>query len=257
MSETTQDFTDFARQLGDAWTNASAVPPPSATYPDLTREDAYSIQEWIIAARLDATRSRAGWKLGLTTAQPPETPIVGTLLSDMVIPTPAELSLSGLVSPKVEAEVVVLIGETIDGPRSLEDLAHGPHQVGPGIEVIDYRTVGESRIADWIADNSTTAYAVVGEFVPLAGVDLAALEASISGDDRQLGAGAGRLVMGNPLAAVAWLTEHMARRGQTLEQGQIVLTGTLTGAHSVPPNRLSTFNADFGQLGNVSVTFQA
>lgn len=247
---------DLACRLGDAWTSAFAIPAPSTVEPSLTADDAYAIQEMIIAGRVRQGRRRAGWKLGLTSAGPEATPIVGTLLDDMVVPSGTELAMAGMVAPMVEAEVVVRIGEDVAGPRSVEELAVGPHMVGPGIEVIDYRTTDSTGPIDWIADNSTVAYAVVGTFVPLADVDPAAIEASLSADSRHLATGRGAKVMGNPLAAVAWLTRHLSERGHLLEEGHVVLTGSLTGHHRVETPDQVDFAGDFGDLGTVTVTFR-
>lgn len=248
---------DLARVLGQAWADAEPVPAPSLSDPSLTIEDAYDIQELIVAERMKKGRSRAGWKLGLTSADPPVTPIVGTLLSDMIVPTGTELALDTMVAPMVEAELIVRIGATIDTPQTVDELRQGPHEIGPGIEVIDYRTVDSDGVVDWIADNSTVAYGVAGEFVPVAEIDPSEVEARLFGDDTFLASGAGRKVMGNPLAAVAWLSEHLAARGHPLQQGHLVLTGSLTGHHDVPPDRDSEFSADFGSLGTVSARFRS
>lgn len=247
---------ELARELGQAWDNAEPVPAPSLRDPSLTREDAYHIQELIVAERLRGGRTRAGWKLGLTSADPPATPIVGTLLSDMVLLSGAELSLEATVAPKVEAELVVRIGATIDTAQTVDELRQGPHEIGPGIEVIDYRTVDSHGVVDWIADNSTVAYGVVGEFVPMTEIDPSEVEASLFGEGTLLATGAGHKVMGDPLAAVAWLADHLSGRGHVLERGHVVLTGSLTGHHDVPPDRDSQFHADFGALGTVSVGFR-
>lgn len=247
---------DLARRLGEAWARAAAIPAPTLALPGLTVHDAYAIQDAIVAARLGGSRTRAGWKMGLTSAQPPATPIVGTLLSDMVVPSGAQLGLSTMVGPLVEAEVVIRIGETIEAPQTLAELARGPHEIGPGIEVIDYRTTDSTGVVDWIADNSTVAYAVVGDFVPVAATDAAEVAATLSRDGTELASGEGKLVMGNPLAAVAWLSEHLIERGQPLERGHVVLTGSLTGHHIVPTDRASQFTADFGELGRVDVAFE-
>jgi 2-oxo-hept-3-ene-1,7-dioate hydratase len=131
---------ELARAMDDAWRRAGGVPAPSTLEPSLTTDDAYAIQDLVIQRRVDAGRRIAGWKMGLTSAVPPTTPIVGTLLDDMVIPSGSDLSLPAMVAPMVEAEVVVRIGETLDQPQTATELAKGPHEVGPGIEVIDYRT---------------------------------------------------------------------------------------------------------------------
>lgn len=245
---------ELATGLDDAWANAETVVAPSAVEPSLSVEDAYRIQELIIEARVSGGRRPAGWKLGLTTAQPPATPIVGTLLDDMVVPSGSVLSLATMVGPMVEAEIVVEIGETIDGRVTVEDLGQGPHEVGPGIEVIDYRTTDSAGVVDWIADNSTVAYAVVGSFVPVAEVDPSATEASLSCGGEELASGRGDQVMGNPLAAVAWLSGHLADRGRSLERGQVVLTGSLTGHHRITGR--AECAADFGGIGRVVVGFE-
>jgi 2-keto-4-pentenoate hydratase len=134
-------------------------------------------------------------------------------------------------------------------------LAQGPHEVGPGIEVIDYRTIDSAGVIDWVADNSTVAYAVVGSLTPVAETDPATIEASLSCAGGQLGAGRGDQVMGNPLAAVAWLSGHLVEKGRRLERGQVVLTGSLTGHHAVAG--AVECAADFGELGGVSLRFEA
>lgn len=245
---------ELARSLDDAWARSVTVPAPSTVDPSLTIHDAYAIQDLVIEARLKAGRRRAGWKMGLTTAAPPTTPIVGTLLDDMVIGSESDLSLATMVAPMVEAELVVRIGETIDRAQTVAELEQGPHEVGPGIEVIDYRTIDSSGVVDWIADNSTVAYAVMGSFVPVAVVSPSKVEASLFCDGEHLATGRGDQVMGNPLAAVAWLSQHLSERSHPLERGQVILTGSLTGHHPVPAGKVE-FAADFGGLGTVAARF--
>lgn len=244
---------ELARALDEAWAGAVTVPAPSKLEPSLTTEEAYAVQELIVERRITRGRRRAGWKMGLTTASPP-TPIVGTLLDDMIVPSGSDLWLATMVAPMVEAEFVVRIGETIDRATTVAELERGPHEVGPGIEVIDYRTTDSSGTVDWIADNSTVAYAVVGALVPVAEVRPAEAEASLACDGRHLASGAGHQVMGNPLAAVAWLSRHVTERGHPLQRGDVVLTGSLTG-HRIVPARGVEFTADFGALGRAVVRF--
>lgn len=247
---------DLARSLDAAWAHADTVPAPTTLHPTLTTEEAYAIQDLVIDRRLGDGRRVAGWKLGLTSADPPATPIAGTLLDDMVISSGSSLSRSTMVGPMVEAELVVEVGETLDEPATLEQLMSGPHRIGGGIEVIDYRTVDSRGAIDWIADNSTVAYAVVGDTVPVADVNPGEIEAVLSRDGRELASGRGDVVMGNPLAAVAWLSRHLTTRGRALREGNVVLTGSLTGHHEVPAGEVE-FTAVFTGLGTVSVRFDS
>lgn len=245
----------LARDLEQARIDAVTVEAPSRLEPSIDLDDAYRVQEAIIAERLREGRRRVGWKMGLTTAGPGVTPIVGTLLDDAVtvgdVPT---LRIAELVGASVEAELAVRIGATIDGAITVAELAAGPHAVGPGIEVIDYRTRDAAGPPDWVADNATIAHGVFGGFVPVGDVDPAAVAATLSRDGVVLGAGTGERVMGNPLAAVAWLSGHLAARGQRLEEGALILTGSLTGFH--PAVADAEFTADFGELGTMTVRFE-
>ena len=60
--------------------------------------------------------------------------------------------------------------------------------------------------------------------------------------------------MGNPMAAVEWLSQHLVERGHSLERDHVILTGSLTGHHPVPSRQVD-FTADFGGLGKVAVRF--
>jgi 2-keto-4-pentenoate hydratase len=66
-----------------------------------------------------------------------------------------------------------------------------------------------------------------------------------------LAQGCGADVLGDPIDAVAWLARVLVRRGGELDPGDLVSTGTLTGLLQVLPGQ--TFEADFGELGRVSV----
>ena len=69
-----------------------------------------------------------------------------------------------------------------------------------------------------------------------------------------LATGIGAKVMGNPLEAVAWLAGHLLERGRALQEGEVILTGSLTGHHLVSGPDLE-YGADFGDLGKVTVRF--
>jgi len=64
-----------------------------------------------------------------------------------------------------------------------------------------------------------------------------------------LGTAAGAAVMGHPAAAVAWLVNTLAERGEHLRTGSVVLTGGLTAPAAVRQGR--TLTAEFDQLGSV------
>lgn len=244
---------ELAEMLAGAWERAQAVTAPSRLRPQTDLADAYRIQEMVVGHRLAAGRRIAGWKMGLTSS-PESEPIVGILLDDMVVASGTTLDPATMVAPLVEAELVFVAGETIPAGAAVEDIAAGDHRVAAGLEVIDYRTVDSQGVVDWVADNSTVTFAVVGELRPLAEVTpLTEIGVELRRDGEVLATGDGSLVMGEPLRAIAWLADHLAGRGLLLEPGAVVLTGSLTGHHRAVPG--AGYSARFDRLGEVSASF--
>jgi 2-oxo-hept-3-ene-1,7-dioate hydratase len=67
----------------------------------------------------------------------------------------------------------------------------------------------------------------------------------------QTGLGAG--VLDDPVMGIVWLTHRLARYGQGLSKGDIVLSGSFIRPVEAPWG--SQFAADFGALGHVSIAF--
>ena len=65
--------------------------------------------------------------------------------------------------------------------------------------------------------------------------------------------GDGSKVLGDPVTCMVWLANFLRQKGSGLRAGEIITTGTCTGANDVPAN--TTVVADFGALGKVQVRF--
>jgi 2-keto-4-pentenoate hydratase len=66
-------------------------------------------------------------------------------------------------------------------------------------------------------------------------------------------AGHGKNVLGDPRIALAWLANELRELGLTLRAGEVVTTGTCHPP--LPIEAGDHFQADFGALGKVSVSF--
>lgn len=244
---------ELARMLSDAWDRALTVDAPTTLHPHLGLDEAYQIQDRIVEHRSAGGRRPAGWKMGLTSS-PEAVPIVGTLLDDMVVESGTTLDRASMVAPLIEAEIAFVVGEPIPASIDLKGLAAGSHEVAAAIEVIDYRTEDSSNSIDWVADNATVAYAVLGRRKNLAEVcPLREVGVSLRRGDETIARGEGSLVMDDPLRAITWLAGHLAERGKALDPGAVVLTGSLTGHHVTELG--VRYEAAFDQLGSVSVGF--
>jgi 2-oxo-3-hexenedioate decarboxylase len=162
--------------------------------------------------------------------------------------------MSELIHPRVEPEVVFVMGERLEGPGVTAATALAAvRSVHAGFEVIDSRyTDFKFTLPDVVADNaSSSRFVVGGNAVSPTGLDLA-LEACLLGIDGEITDSAtGAAVQGHPAEALALAANSLGARGIAVEPGWIVLTGGLTDAVFVEPGR--EISAEFTHLGTLRV----
>lgn len=246
----------FAARLRAAALERRAGSPLSDDYPDLTEADAYAIQAELL--RLTGG-TRAGYKLGFTSGamraqMGVDHPNSGVLLDHMRIDGP-DLPAGELIQPRVEPEIAIQLGRDLRGADvTPQQVADATAAVLPAIEVVDsrYRDY-RFKSVDNISDNSSAARYVLGAPCALARVgDLRQVAVQIDIDGRVVDQGVGAAALDSPLAAVAWLAQYLAARGEGLLAGEVVLTGGLTRAHALPPGATATARFSAG-LGTVAL----
>ena len=200
-------------------------------------ERAYAVQDRFIAGISDnGLRRRAGHKIGLTSKTMQamcglDQPIAGTVFADTVKHAPARLDPAAGGHIGLEFEICVQIDAAPDpanGPFDAGSIARHVAAVGPAFEVIDDRHADYDGLDIYsiIAENSWNAGAVLGPMRPFDG-DLAALDGVLRLNGAEIDRGAVSEVLGHPFTALAWLVDHLGSRGDRLEHGSIVLTGSI------------------------------
>ena len=259
MTAPTHD--DLARRLRDAYA-AGAVPPMRDGLDPVDADGAYAVQT--INTRFWEAQGRriVGRKAGLTakavqTQLGVDQPDFGVLFDDMAVPDGGKLDPVRAIQPKAEAEIAFVLGKDLPNPDTTpEMIAEAVATVHAAIEIVD------SRIADWkitfadtVADNGSSAFFVLGqEGRPLDGLDLftCGMVMEINGAIVSLGAGAAAL--GHPLNAAAWLAQTLARRGEPLKAGDILLAGALGPMVALNPG--DHVRAIVGGLGTASFIYE-
>ncbi len=246
-----------ADALWRAQADGGRVPAPSATLPGLDLDGAYAIQESLVARLVAAGQRPVGWKVGMAgiVGRTPATPgpIYGRLLSGMVVADGGALSAEALHEPFAEGEIAFVLGRALSGPGvEADDVLAATAALRPAIEVFARRLDADaSAPPDMVADNALCAHVVLGEPVVAGGLDPRLVGLVFRRRGEIVATGAGAQVLGDPARAVAWLANALARRDQSLEAGDVVITGAVAGAHAVASG--DTFTAEFDRLGSVEV----
>jgi 2-oxo-hept-3-ene-1,7-dioate hydratase len=265
---TPADISAAARDLLTAEETRQQIGLLSRAHPGMTLDEAYAVQAELVALKLAQGRRQIGWKIGLTSRAMQEqlkidTPDSGVLLDDMLFADGATVPKSHFIQPRVEAEIAFLMDRDLSGADVTRDevIAATAH-VAPSLEILDTRILradpatGKARIiTDTVSDNAANAGIVLGaQRHAVQDFDLRWVGAIVKRNDvvEETGLGAG--VLDDPITGIVWLVQRLARYGQGLKAGDIVLSGSFVRAIEAPPG--SRFEADFGAFGQVSITFE-
>jgi 2-keto-4-pentenoate hydratase len=185
-----------------------------------------------------------------------DTPAFGFILDDMTVRDSGRVKMSGLIQPKIEAEMAFRLKAPLQGPGvDVAQVLAATDYVFPALEIIDCRFEGwRVKQQDLISDNTAAALVVLGNTrLSPNDLDLAAEEAVMEVDGVETGRGTGAEVLGHPAEAVAWLANKLGEQGHGLLAGHFVIPGSVVAPPVVKKGNVVT--AAYANLGVVSVTF--
>ncbi|MGI5132648.1 2-keto-4-pentenoate hydratase [Pseudonocardia sp. CA-107938] len=260
---TVSDAPALARALYDARRTRVPIAPFTDADPTLGMADGYAVQQELIKLLLADGDTIIGRKVGLTSKPMQkmvgvDSPDHGPVLASTVYRDGDTIPLGEFIAPKVEAEIVFVMRERLQGPGvTVTQASAAIAGAVAGMEIVD------SRIADWrikLADTvadlaSNGALALSSRVVPLSGID-GVLDTRLIGmtftrNGELVDTGAGAAALGDPIAVVAWLANVLGENGVALEPGQVVMTGALHAAVPLTPG--DVFRAEFDRLGPITI----
>lgn len=262
-----RDIALLAQRLHSAERTRTPIRQLSLDYPEMTVDDAYAVQRELVALKIADGRVAKGHKIGLTSkvmqrAVSIDEPDYGVLFDDMFFDAGGRVPVDRFIRPRIEVELAFILGEPITGPdTTVFDVLRATEYVVPALEILDARVqmsdpeTGHLRtIVDTIADNAANAGLVLGgRVVRPMDVDLRWVAALLMRNGTVEESGVAAAVLNHPANGVAWLANRLAPHGDTLSQGEVILSGSFTKPVFAEPG--DTFVADYGSLGTVSVTF--
>jgi 2-keto-4-pentenoate hydratase len=211
------------QHLAESLERAHRERNPVALPPDLTKDEAYRLQDLVFAALARGARPNA-WKVG----GPGEgvEPTMAQILPGRLLASRSEIAAAGFQMIGVEIEVAFRLGA--DGE---------PAEALAAIEVCD------TRLADWkdaaptakLADFQSNAALVAGSGTSRwKEIVWPSQRAELWIDGRLAKEATGVHPYGNPARLLPWARTHAASRGG-FEPGDVVTTGSWTGMDFVRP----------------------
>ena len=278
MPDPSFDPIPIAEEIIAARAAGARLVPFTDRVPGFGFDEAYQVAG-IIACRRASRSPVIGRKIGFTNPSLWEKaglgrPVWGNMYEETVTragpagETPAG-SMAGSVEPKIECEVVVVLRSVPERGDRGAAVARHVAEIGLGFEVVDSPYPGWNMTpADAVAAGGLHHRLAVGPLVPVTDPEatvaaMAALTVSMTraaaADPKaaeHVADGEGRMVLGNPLDAVAALVEMAADHGSPLAAGEVVTTGSLTPPLPAVAGELYRAEAGGGALPAASVVLK-
>ncbi len=206
---------------------------------------AYRVQN-----RVHARLREAGWgdvtghKIGCTTDIMQrylgiDRPCAGGVLSRNVRQRSGDFRVGDFCRVGVECELVVRLSDDLPAratPYERDAVAPAIGSWMAGIEIVDDRYVDYRALDVWtlVADDFFQAACVLSDECRDP-VDPFAVRGRMSINGEPVGGGTGRDILGDPLAALAWLANARIREDRLLKAGEFVFLGSMARTQWVSP----------------------
>lgn len=251
----------ISTDLYNALRKAESIAPLTELHPEMTLEDAYAIQQYLIAQRLDDGERIIGKKIGVTSQAVMNLlgvnqPDFGILTDAMAYNSGEVIPMATLIQPKAEGEIAFVLKHDLIGPGvTVADVLRATDGVMVCFEIVDSRIRDwKIRIQDTVADNASCGVFVLSDrLVPVSEVDLSLCGMVLEKNGEIVATGAGAATMGSPAVAVAWLANTLGRLGMSLKAGEVILSGSL--GPMIPVRAGDNLRVSIGGIGSCSVRF--
>ncbi|MBO2463687.1 fumarylacetoacetate hydrolase family protein [Actinomadura sp. LCR2-06] len=226
------DVQALAATLDGAVRDVRAVPKLTDAEP-FDVPTAYAVQRELIEHRIRRGERFSGVKMGFTSrakmVQMGVDDVIWGLLTDGM-QAGETADLSNLIHPRIEPEIVYLIGREVRSVAEVESAVAG---VAVGFEILDSRYEDfKFTLPDVIADNASAARYGFGAWHEPRDLSNAGLLMEIDGRPVQTGSSAA--ILGDPARSLRAAARLALGAGMTLEPGWVVLAGAATAAVPLP-----------------------
>ncbi|MCP4226091.1 MAG: 4-oxalocrotonate decarboxylase [Actinomycetia bacterium] len=156
------------------------------------------------------------------------------MTNEMKIEDGGVLSRARCCHPRSEPELCFILAHDLKGPVTPEEAMKAVSGVCPALELIDSRSKNSTfTLEDVVADNASSRGFVLGPVTPIDGVDISALPMKLVVNGQTVQEGSSAAIYGHPAKSLAAQANMLARLGQHLEAGQVVMSGGATAAVAV------------------------
>ncbi|KAL1874767.1 hypothetical protein VTK73DRAFT_186 [Phialemonium thermophilum] len=252
------ELNEIADALRNARLNRVPIPPPKETYPALDPKGAFEVQRITLRTAIEKDGDRhVGYKLGniakvMQDAFGLDQPDYGILRASHFLYEGTSIRLDQFIKPYVELEPALVLKDRLKGPNvTVADVIGAVDYALPAVEIIDSRVRNwEIGLEDTLADNGSVGRIILGGTPRrLTDLSLGNTAGVLRFDGREVQTGNTRNILGNPLAATAWLVNRLTEYDVEFLPGQVIMPGSCLKA--MPMDKPGRWTCTFEGWGAV------
>lgn len=259
----TSTLEDIADTLRTARLQGEPIAAPTETWPSLDADTAFEVQKINVDHAVANGDRLVGYKLGniakvMQAAFGLDQPDYGHLLAGGFAFEGTTLELGQFIEPFVELEPAFVLRRPLGGKNTtIADVINAIDYALPAIEIIDSRVRNWAiGLPDTLADNGSTGAVILGGTPRrITELNLRDTRGVLKFNHREVISGTTGNILGNPLAAVAWLVNRLAEYDVEFEAGQVILPGSCLQA--VPMKEAGRWSGTFEGWGTVEFDVSA
>ena len=251
------NLNDVAAALRTARAEATPINAPSKTWPSLDADGAFKVQEINTEYAVRNGDRLVGYKLGniakvMQAAFGLDHPDYGFLHASFFKYEGTPISRKEFIKPFVELEPAFVLRNNLRGPNAtVADVINAIDYAIPAIEIIDSRVKNWAiDLPDTLSDNGSTGAVILGGTPrKLTDLTLNNTRGFLKFNGEEVMSGNTKNVLGNPLAAVAWLANRLSEYGVEFGAGQVIMPGSCLEA--VPMETAGHWSCTFEGWGSI------
>lgn len=227
----------------------------------IDEKTAYSIQDELVEKLSNLYGAKiTGYKVSMTSKETQaiantDEPAYGTILSTQVKQSGENIELSSLFAPLIEPEIMFILTDDLSANADAEEILQ-KSKICAGLEIPDARYKDwfpNFSLADLLCDNTATGLITLSEpIAPLSMEEFTNIQMELFHNGEKISEGISSAVLGNPVSAVAWLSEKLAKQNKSLKKDMIISSGTFI---SPLVAEKGTYQVKYSSVGEVEVTF--
>jgi 2-keto-4-pentenoate hydratase len=255
-----QSIQGAAARLWNLWSNDEFIPELPRDLRPMDLDEGWDVQR-----ALDALAGpRIGWKIASTTVRFQKLmgitgPLVGALYECQLLPNRSTVRPTSLAM--VEGEFAFRMRGDLEpdrAPFTREAVLARVGSVHAGLDVPDYRlaTFGQTphvSIPQMVADFMASRYFVEGDALDVMPYMLRDIEVVAHRNQIEESRGRGSDVLGDPLEALVWLANELAKRGERIRDGDLITTGACAVVMNMAAG--DSVSATFAHNDEVGISF--